>query len=196
MAAPTGRNGKSHRSTALKLRLFQGDAQRAISLIGEPRDVHIARGFVLNVLTARGNGKGGEDVVVVASELVTNAIVHGRPPITLSLVVQPASVVVSVSDTGTAIPKRAVADVNDESGRGLTVVDLLSRVVGRARGRHQNRLRTSSATPPDRWLGPGDRDHPRRRRARRLWPPAESAHPHGTHRYRRVPSRVLMPLQC
>lgn len=72
-----------------------------------------------------------EDVLLVVSELVTNALVHARPPATLRLRRVPAggrrAVRVEVTDRGPAAPSgpSAVPDP-DEHGRGLDIVAALS----------------------------------------------------------------------
>ncbi|CCK24578.1 hypothetical protein BN159_0199 [Streptomyces davaonensis JCM 4913] len=73
-----------------------------------------------------------EDVLLVVSELLTNAIVHALPPATLRLtrgsVDQHGVVRVEVTDTGPAAPAllpTAACDP-DEHGRGLGIVTTLS----------------------------------------------------------------------
>lgn len=72
-----------------------------------------------------------EDVLLVVSELVTNALVHARPPATLRLRRVPAgecrAVRVEVTDHGPAAsPGPYAALAPDEHGRGLDVVAALS----------------------------------------------------------------------
>ena len=100
---------------------------RTINLIGEPRDVHVARGFARQVLTENGVDDADDDAILVVSELVTNAIVHGRAPITLMVEVQADSVLICVSDAGHGVPTRKFAQDHDEGGRGLGIVDGLSK---------------------------------------------------------------------
>ncbi|MER7576958.1 ATP-binding protein [Streptomyces sp. NPDC126514] len=73
-----------------------------------------------------------EDVLLVVSELLTNAIVHALPPATLRLTRGPVDqrgvVRVEVTDTGPAPPEqmRTGACDPDEHGRGLGIVTTLS----------------------------------------------------------------------
>jgi anti-sigma regulatory factor (Ser/Thr protein kinase) len=72
-----------------------------------------------------------EDVLLVVSELVTNALVHARPPATLRLRRVPAggrrAVRVEVTDRGPAAPPEpSAAPDPDEHGRGLDIVTALS----------------------------------------------------------------------
>jgi anti-sigma regulatory factor (Ser/Thr protein kinase) len=63
---------------------------------------------------------------VAASELVTNAVVHGRGPISVRTVLDPASLRVEVQDTAAELPHRVDPDQAHEGGRGLTIVDAVS----------------------------------------------------------------------
>jgi anti-sigma regulatory factor (Ser/Thr protein kinase) len=68
-----------------------------------------------------------ERLVLVTSELVTNAIVHARTDVGLDVTVQDSSIVLEVTDSSPApIPPPRVPDPEDTSGRGLFLVDVLS----------------------------------------------------------------------
>lgn len=67
-----------------------------------------------------------EDVALVVSELVTNAVIHGRGDITLDVVVGPDAVHVSVEDAGPEPPTPRAAEPADESGRGLLLVSRIA----------------------------------------------------------------------
>lgn len=73
-----------------------------------------------------------DDLSVVVSELVANAVVHGWPDIELRLRVVPDTVDVAVLDHNPELPAAlAVApDPGSSSGRGLLLVDRLSRQWG------------------------------------------------------------------
>lgn len=86
----------------------------------------IARGLVAAALDA---WPDPADVVLIASELVTNAVQHGSPPIVLSLSLAPGLARVSVMNArgGSATQPRIVAAGADEpDGRGLAIVAALS----------------------------------------------------------------------
>ena len=103
---------------------------------GRPESVADARAFVRRVLIAR-YGTVLEDVVLLVSELLGNAVRHsdsGRLPggvvtVTLS---EPADGVIraEVGDAGSArvgeLRAQPDADENSEGGRGLYLVDLLA----------------------------------------------------------------------
>ncbi|WP_327088515.1 ATP-binding protein [Nonomuraea sp. NBC_01738] len=70
-----------------------------------------------------------EDATLVASELVTNAIVHGAAPIELIVEVQPGSLQVGVQDASPAgldITVDAQADLDRDGGRGLWIVTAMA----------------------------------------------------------------------
>jgi anti-sigma regulatory factor (Ser/Thr protein kinase) len=99
----------------------------------------IARDFATTTLHAWGLSELVDDAVVIISELVTNAVRHGLPPyaaaagdmpIKLTLVRQGRFVVCIVSDPGGRSPEQRSADDVCENGRGLHVIEALSRVWG------------------------------------------------------------------
>jgi anti-sigma regulatory factor (Ser/Thr protein kinase) len=63
---------------------------------------------------------------LIASELVTNAIRHGAPPVILEITCDGETVQVGVSDTSPDLPALRQAGDDDEDGRGLRIVDVLS----------------------------------------------------------------------
>jgi anti-sigma regulatory factor (Ser/Thr protein kinase) len=66
-------------------------------------------------------------VVLVTSELVTNAILHARTDVGLDVSVEESSIVLEVTDSSPVpIPPPRVPDPEDTSGRGLFLVDVLS----------------------------------------------------------------------
>ncbi len=66
------------------------------------------------------------DVVLMASELVTNAMMHGRSPIDLLLRSNGTQIVLEVQDRGAFRPRRLQPTEQDERGRGLHIVSELA----------------------------------------------------------------------
>ncbi len=66
------------------------------------------------------------DAALATSELVTNALLHGHPPIDLRLRIEGADVLIEVRDRATYQPRKLRPDENDEHGRGLQIVAALS----------------------------------------------------------------------
>jgi anti-sigma regulatory factor (Ser/Thr protein kinase) len=93
-----------------------------------------------------------EDAQVIVSELVTNAVEHGRPDIVLRLRRHPPGIGVAVEDHGDEQPELPSGPVDPDAvgGRGLLIVDALASHWGV----------TASALPPGKtvWfeLEPGD----------------------------------------
>lgn len=64
---------------------------------------------------------------VIATELLTNAILHGRPPVTLAVNERGNGLTVEVADGSSKLPMiREYASPLDEFGRGLQMVKTLS----------------------------------------------------------------------
>lgn len=70
-----------------------------------------------------------DDVTLIVSELVSNAVQHGEPEILLRIAVEPFGVDVSVLDHGPVIPtsKLTAPSTDAVSGRGLTIVERLAK---------------------------------------------------------------------
>jgi serine phosphatase RsbU (regulator of sigma subunit)/anti-sigma regulatory factor (Ser/Thr protein kinase) len=99
----------------------------------EPTAVAAARRFVRNALISWGLSGRDElvtDAVLLASELVTNAIVHAGTPVQLTCRLDGTNVEVSVLDRHPARvipdPPGAAAEVDRPSGRGLVLPAALS----------------------------------------------------------------------
>lgn len=68
------------------------------------------------------------DVSLVAIELVTNAYLHGRPPIRFRMFISPETEVlrIEVSDSGSALPQVRCPDIHTPNGRGLQLINAIS----------------------------------------------------------------------
>ena len=90
----------------------------------------VARGFTAGVLEQAGWHDVLDTAVLLTSELVTNAVRHGRPPYTLVVSVSDTEVEVGVEDAEDAVPTRRGEDQLAEGGRGLVLVDALAEAWG------------------------------------------------------------------
>jgi anti-sigma regulatory factor (Ser/Thr protein kinase) len=96
-----------------------------LSLPAEPSSVGLARRAVRGACAAATGAV--DDVVQCTSELVTNALLHGAPPILLEVAVDRRRVRVAVHDagTGTVVRREPLSD-DTLSGRGLGIVQALA----------------------------------------------------------------------
>ena len=100
---------------------------RAVELLGRPASVRKARGFTADVLADDGvEASVIELAVLLASELVTNAVVHARGPICLTVHTDAHWVRIEVEDPGHRPPVLRAATLDAVDGRGLLVVDKLA----------------------------------------------------------------------
>jgi anti-sigma regulatory factor (Ser/Thr protein kinase) len=102
----------------------------AIPLSGLDAPQSAARRIVRKTLAGKADGDYTDDVVLVADELVGNAVQHAGAALDISLDVYDWGVAVQVRDGGedTAVvpAKPPAADEDDEGGRGLFLVDVLA----------------------------------------------------------------------
>lgn len=69
-----------------------------------------------------------DSTLLVLSELVTNAVQHaGEAPVHVSVELHEAEVVVAVVDPSPAIPRQRASEGDEESGRGLAIIDAVAR---------------------------------------------------------------------
>jgi anti-sigma regulatory factor (Ser/Thr protein kinase) len=93
-----------------------------------PEAVAKARALVRETLTEWGMPALADDAELIVTELVTNAIRHGAPPVILALsTIGPAALIGSVADGGPNMPHllRREPDLDATSGRGLAIVRAL-----------------------------------------------------------------------
>ncbi|MEI5098622.1 ATP-binding protein [Streptomyces sp. PmtG] len=98
------------------------------ALTGTAEEVSPARRMVVAKVRAWGVplDDGTADVIcLVASELITNAVIHGGGPITVTLRHRPGSLMIDVLDTNTRTSKANCREV-EEGGRGLLLVGCLA----------------------------------------------------------------------
>lgn len=98
-----------------------------IRLPAEVESVPRARHFVCSLLIDHRFFYLVQDVQLVVSELATNAVRHANTPFTVALEQVDRSVLLTVSDGSPVPPVRPTNDLLHTGGRGLTIVDLVSR---------------------------------------------------------------------
>jgi anti-sigma regulatory factor (Ser/Thr protein kinase) len=107
-------------------------AEACAALAAEPLSVAVARRLLAQLLDACAVGsEHRSDALLVASEVVANAIRHGSRPgdeIAVEFAVRPGSVQICVRDPvrSRSAPVALSADGRRPSGRGLQIVDQLA----------------------------------------------------------------------
>ena len=101
-----------------------------ITLAPEAQSIAAARRFVRGHLGAHGPALLVDDIVLVASELATNAFAHAGTSFTVSLTAFAGTVVLVVKDGSVSWPVRVDARAQDAAGRGVAIVSAVSREWG------------------------------------------------------------------
>jgi anti-sigma regulatory factor (Ser/Thr protein kinase) len=104
--------------------------EASASFAAEPRAVSATRRLLAQVLDAAGiDGERRADALLVASELVANAIRHGSgndDQIAVEVAVVPPKVRIRDRGRGSAAPAPRNPDEHAQSGRGLQIVEALA----------------------------------------------------------------------
>ena len=95
----------------------------ALTLDPEPRQVSSARRFVAGAVPDL-DGDAGDTLLLLVSELVTNAVVHARTELEVAVVVTDEDVVVAVHDLD--LGRREQRSGDRDGGRGLGLVRTLA----------------------------------------------------------------------
>jgi anti-sigma regulatory factor (Ser/Thr protein kinase) len=85
-----------------------------------------ARRFLRQVSCAEHTGHVVEDAVLLVSELVTNSVRYGGPPVVVAVDCTETALEVRVRDGSSLLPQPRDAERSAERGRGLTLVEMLS----------------------------------------------------------------------
>ncbi|WP_248959573.1 ATP-binding protein [Sphaerisporangium perillae] len=98
-----------------------------------PRDLTIladVRTMIRQTLTTwelAGAGELTDDIVLATTEVLSNAVLYGLPPIEFTLRMSGETLCAEVTDHGAGRPERTAGDDDEsEHGRGLTIVEALS----------------------------------------------------------------------
>src|SRR5262245_27212364 len=91
-----------------------------------------ARAFVRETLFSWGETATVDDALLVASELFTNAVLHGSGQVDLYVTLDPEALRIAVVDDGRRTPERwhKGAPAATPGGRGLRIVDALASTWG------------------------------------------------------------------
>jgi DNA-binding response OmpR family regulator/serine phosphatase RsbU (regulator of sigma subunit)/anti-sigma regulatory factor (Ser/Thr protein kinase) len=98
-----------------------------LAIADDVRAVHGARAFTTATLRDwELSASLTRDAILLVSEMVTNAIVHGRAPIQLRLRRSRGRLLIEVDDTATAAPRKMRPTADDIHGRGLQLVAMMA----------------------------------------------------------------------
>ena len=90
--------------------------------------MHHGRAQLSNLRDQWGLSRGTvEAAQLVLSELITNALRYGEPPLQVRLRVSSTALYLEVADSSPYRPQRRAASSTDENGRGLLLVAAYSR---------------------------------------------------------------------
>ncbi|NAZ88736.1 ATP-binding protein [Kineococcus indalonis] len=97
------------------------------TLAPEPTSSRTARHLVADWCIAEGIiGDVVDTLLLLTAELVTNAVIHGRSDVVLSLGRHGSRVRVGVADENTRLPLRREPDPDALDGRGMALVEALA----------------------------------------------------------------------
>jgi anti-sigma regulatory factor (Ser/Thr protein kinase) len=105
----------------VRTRALPADLVATWDIPAEPAEVADARTLATDQLRAWGLARAEYTTELVVSELVTNAIRHGAPPIQLRLI-RDDMLVCEVTDASSTAPHLKRSRTLDEDGRGLLLV--------------------------------------------------------------------------
>lgn len=86
----------------------------------------LGRRFVRDVLNSNQLADVADTAVLLASELITNAVLHGRSEVELSVEIDSIGVKVSAGDLNSRLPVMQPSDELALDGRGIAIVNLLA----------------------------------------------------------------------
>ncbi len=102
------------------------NAQLVLSVDRRPEAARTARVQVRELCHSRIPAPLVDDVQLVVSELVTNAVTHGLGTITVLIGVTERGVAVAVRDEGPGMPRREEVEDSSMRGRGVALVARLA----------------------------------------------------------------------
>lgn len=91
-----------------------------------PEAPALARDFLRTATCAAHHSAVLDDAVLLVSELVTNSVLHGGPPLVVAVDCDGTALQVRVRDGATEMPAPRPAQFSDENGRGLALVAAMS----------------------------------------------------------------------
>ena len=128
-AVPGAPEGMTARDREAALKKVDARARRPREHIRVPHDPSApaqARAAVAECTRRMGLNGMSDDLALVVSEMVTNAVRHAAPPVSVEIEASEDDVVVAVCDGSPDRPVPREADDDAEGGRGMLLVNLLT----------------------------------------------------------------------
>ncbi|MFI1828358.1 ATP-binding protein [Streptomyces sp. NPDC020412] len=124
-------------------------------LMGREEEVSIARRSVVERVRAWGfmDEETTETIRLIISELVSNAVVHGEGPVTITVLGRPSGLLIDVRDGNRDAPRTGSFGTENEHGRGVALVDALAVRSGWEPLGHGKRVWAEVALPRVRSVG-------------------------------------------
>ncbi|QWA25778.1 SpoIIE family protein phosphatase [Streptomyces osmaniensis] len=101
-------------------------AAASVELPAKASSVPSGRSFVVDNLTAWDCASAADDARLLVSEILTNAVQHAEGPLVLHLRRTTTELAIEISDLSPHLPQPRLAAQDDESGRGLILVDAVA----------------------------------------------------------------------
>lgn len=108
----------------------QRTGQNALQLPADRTSARAARGFAQSTLNEWGVADNVDDILLVVTELVNNAVTHAGTDCELRLSVSPLSLRIEVIDGGGGTPDPLPPSATRNHGRGLHLIDALTAAWG------------------------------------------------------------------
>ncbi|MEV4867725.1 ATP-binding protein [Streptomyces syringium] len=103
--------------------LATADWWYTLRIPAQPWMISLIRSSLQLALQRHGRLDLADTACLLATELVTNGVVHANSPVTVDLSCRSRTLRVDVHDSSPEAPARRSAGCDDESGRGLTLID-------------------------------------------------------------------------
>jgi anti-sigma regulatory factor (Ser/Thr protein kinase) len=103
--------------------LATADWWYTLRIPAQPWMITLIRSSLRLALQRHGRHDLADTACLLVTELVTNGVVHAKSPVTVDLSCRSQTLRVDVHDASSEVPARINAGCDDESGRGLTLID-------------------------------------------------------------------------
>ncbi len=119
----------------------------SLELSPDPASPRAARQFVARILADAGvDPLTIEDAALLATELVTNSVIHANTDLTLEVSAEAGAVHIAVTDADSGQPVLRRQNKSATTGRGLYLVDRVATEWGVVYGENRKTVRFSLAT--------------------------------------------------